>query len=254
MGYTVNKAENEGIKIFMPNFYSIVKITDEDGTISYKPYFALTPEERNIYKDKKDNSIVFYRQKLSGFNLGNVFNITDTNMPIDMINKELNPVLENSGADSMTDVFVKAIYKDGFKIEYKELTSREKGYYDLNDKKIVLKKGLSNLMRLKVIVHEYAHALAHQHLKNDNKEYQTNRSQYETEAESIAYVVTKYLGLDTSHYSTMYLYSWSKDKDFKEIENSLNIIVNTSKRIINNYNKMYDKFINQNLEDTKINI
>lgn len=140
MGYTVNKNDNEGIKIFMPNFYSIAKITDEDGIISYKPYFALTSDEKAIYKDKKDKRIEFYKQKLSGFNLGHVFNAVDTNMPIDMINKELDPVLENSGADNITDIFIKAIYKDGFKIEYQELKSGEKGYYDLNNKKIVLKK------------------------------------------------------------------------------------------------------------------
>lgn len=60
--------------------------------------------------------------------------------------------------------------------------------------------------------------------------------------------MTKYLGMDTSNYSTMYLYSWSKDKDFKEIEESLNIIVNTSKRIINNFNKMYEKSMEQGIE------
>lgn len=249
MGYKITKNENDGIKIFMPTFYNIVKLTDEDGTISYKPYFALTQKEKEIFKDKKNDSIVFYKQKLSGFNLGNVFSITDTDMPLDVIDKELNPVLEDANADKITDIFIKAIYKDGFKVEYKEkMDSGAKGYYDLNDRKIVIKKGLSNLMRLKVLVHEYAHALAHQHLKDNSKEYQTNRSQYETEAESIAYVVTKYLGLDTSNYSTMYLYSWSKDKDFKEIEESLNIIVNTSKKIINNYNNMYDKSISQNIE------
>lgn len=252
MGYSVNKSDSEGIKIFMPNFYNIAKITDENGNISFRPYFALTQEEKEIYKDKKDNRIVFYKQKLSGFNLGNVFNIIDTDMPINVINEELNPILENSNADDITDIFIKAIYRDDFKIEYKELSSGEKGYYDLGEKKIVLKKGLSNLMRLKVLVHEYAHALAHQHLKGNNKEYQINRNQYETEAESIAYVVTKYLGLDTSHYSTMYLYSWSKDKDFNEIENSLSVIVNTSKRIINNYNKMYEKSINMEKEIVNI--
>lgn len=51
-------------------------------------------------------------------------------------------------------------------------------------------------MRLKVIVHEYAHSLAHKHLKDNHKEYTEHREQYESEAESIAYIVLKYLGLD----------------------------------------------------------
>ena len=103
-------------------------------------------------------------------------------------------------------------------------------------------------MRLKVIIHEYAHALAHNHLKENNKEYKEHREQYESEAESIAYVVSKYLGLETKDYSIMYLYSWSKNKDFSEIDDSFNTIVNYSKKIINNYNKMVDKEMDLNYE------
>ena len=76
---------------------------------------------------------------------------------------------------------------------------------------------------------------------------------YETEAESIAYVFSKYLGMDTSQYSNMYLYSWSKDKDFKEIDDSLNTIVNYSKMIINNYEKILSKSQNISLDENSYN-
>lgn len=241
MGYNINKDDHEGIKVYMPQFYNVVKITSEDGTISYKPYFALTSDEKQMYKDKDDSRVIFHKQKLSGFELGNVFSVADTNMPMDIIEAELNPVLEDPSADGVTDTFIKAIYKDGFKVKYEDIKDGSKGYFDFRTNTIVIKKGLSNLMRLKVIVHEYAHALAHHHLKDNNKEYQEHRNQYETEAESIAYVVSKYLGLDTSGYSINYLYSWSKEKDFKEIEDSLNMIVANSKKIISNYKKMYDE-------------
>lgn len=46
----------------------------------------------------------------------------------------------------------------------------------------------------------------------------------------------------------MYLYSWSKNKDFSEIDDSFNTIVNYSKKIINNYNKMVDKEMDLNYE------
>lgn len=113
-------------------------------------------------------------------------------------------------------------------------------------------KGLSNLMRLKVIVHEYAHSLAHNHLKDNTEEYTNNREKYETEAESIAYVVSKFLGLDTRDYSEIYLYSWSKNKDFKEIDDSFSTIVNYSKKIIDNYNKMFEKNMHKNIENVSI--
>ena len=206
-----------------------------------KPLFMLNEEELKKYKDKEDNSVSFYKEKVTNFGVGTVFDASQTDMPLEVIEEELNPVLEDPSADGVADTFIKAIYKDGFKVKYEDLNDGSKGYCDMKNNTIVIKKGLSNLMRLKVIVHEYAHGLAHQHLKNNNKEYQEHRNQYETEAESIAYVVSKYLGLDTRDYSQMYLYSWSKEKDFQEIEDSFNTIVNYSKKIINNYNKMYEE-------------
>ena len=51
----------------------------------------------------------------------------------------------------------------------------------------------------------------------------------------------------------MYLYSWSKDKDFKEIDDSLNTIVNYSKMIINNYEKILSKSQNISLDENSYN-
>ncbi len=251
MGYIVNKPLSDGIKIYMPQFYNIAKITNVDNSISYKPYFALTEEEKKIYKDKENNSIIYHKQKLSGFSMGYIFNAKDTNMPMDIIDEELNPILEDPQADGITDTFIKAIYKDGIKVKYTDMSNSKKGYCEFDNNAIVIKKGLSNLMRLKVIIHEYAHALAHRHLKNNKKEYECHRNQYEAEAESIAYVVSKYLGLDTKDYSQMYLYAWSKEKNFSEIEDSLNTIVNYSKKIISNYKKMYEENLGLYAEEYK---
>lgn len=240
MGYKINKDET-GMKILIPSFLRFARINKEDGSFDVKPLYMLDENELKRYKDKDDDSISFYNEKVTNFGIGTVFDASQTNMPLDAIENELNPVLEDPSADGVADTFIKAVYKDNFKVKYEDLKDGSKGYCDMENNTIVIKKGLSNLMRLKVIVHEYAHGLAHQHLKNNNKEYQEHRNQYETEAEAIAYVVSKYLGLDTKDYSQMYLYSWSKEKDFQEIEDSFSTIVNYSKKIISNYNKMYEE-------------
>lgn len=250
MGYKINKDET-GMKILIPSFLRFAKVNKEDGTFDIKPLYMLTEEELKKYKDKTDESVSFYKEKVTNFGVGTVFDASQTDMPLDAIEEELNPVLEDPKADGVADTFIKAIYKDGFKVKYEEIKDGAKGYCDFDTNTIVIRKGLSNLMRLKVIVHEYAHGLAHQHLKDNNKEYRDHRNQYETEAESIAYVVSKYLGLDTKDYSQMYLYSWSKEKDFKEIEDSFNTIVNYSKKIISNYNKMYDEHLGLWADDYK---
>ena len=240
MGYMLNK-DSKGIKIFIPNFYNIVKIKIEDEKYVCKPYFLLNDEEKKKYKDKNDDSITFFKQKLSGFSLGHVFDVKDTTIPMDIIDAELNPVINDKRAEDIMDCFIKTIYNDGFKVEFKEIFGGAKSYCDHSNLTIVVKTGLGSLMQLKVLIHEYAHELAHKHLENNKRDYHEHRNQYETEAESIAYVVSKYLDMSPSDYSLSYLYAWSKEKDFKEIDESLNTIVNYSKRIINNFEKFYDR-------------
>ena len=250
MGYYINKGE-KGIKILFPVFLKFIKVDTNDSQFKIKPIYLLTEEELKKLKDKEDNSVTFYKEKATYFKVGNVFDVSQTTMPFEEIDSSLNPILEDSRADGITDIFIKAIYKDGIKVKYEDIDSGAKGYCDFNNKTIVVKKNLSDLMRLKVIIHEYAHSLAHTHLKDNNKEYQEHREQYESEAEAIAYVVSKYLGLDTKNYSMTYLYSWSKNKDFKELDDSFETINRFSKKIIKNYEEIYDKELD--LTDNSMN-
>lgn len=243
MGYYINKGE-KGIKILFPVFLKFIKVNINDSQFEIKPIYLLTEEELKKLKDEEDNTVTFYKEKATYFKVGNVFDISQTTMPFEEIDSSLNPILEDSRADGITDIFIKAIYKDGIKVKYEDIDSGAKGYCDFNNKTIVVKKNLSDLMRLKVIIHEYAHSLAHTHLKDNNKEYQEHREQYESEAEAIAYVVSKYLGLDTKNYSMTYLYSWSKNKDFKELDDSFETISRFSNKIIKNYEAIYDKELN----------
>ena len=240
MGYYINKGE-KGIKILFPVFLKFIKVNINDSQFEIKPIYLLTDEELKKLNDKEDNSVTFYKEKATYFKIGNVFDVSQTTMPFEEIDSSLNPILEDSRADGITDIFIKAIYKDGIKVKYEDIDSGAKGYCDFNNKTIVVKKNLSDLMRLKVIIHEYAHSLAHTHLKDNNKEYQEHREQYESEAEAIAYVVSKYLGLDTKNYSMTYLYSWSKNNDFKELDDSFETINRFSKKIIKNYEEIYDE-------------
>lgn len=253
MGYKVNKGA-KSMKILIPSFFRLVKIKT-NGQEEIKPYSLLTDEEKNIYKDKNDNRITFYMDKLGSFRIGSVFDASQTNMPLETIENELNPTLIDSNADDLKDIIIKAIYKDGFKVEHLENIGKgTKGFCDFDNKTIVVRKDLDNLMKVKVLIHEYAHALAHKHLQENKKDYTLHRNKYETEAESIAYVVTKYLGMDTSNYSLSYLYSWSKERDFRELDDSISTIINYSKKIINNIDVIYDKDYGLYSEELSIKI
>lgn len=250
MGYKINKGA-KSLKIFRPNFLVFVKVKRDDNKFDVVPYFTLNKKEKSIYKDKDNDLITFDSQKLLGFSLECIFDIRDTDMPIESIEEELNPTLDDARAHEIKDCFIKTIYNDGFKVQYKDLSGTVKGYRDMDNNTIVIRKGLSDLMQMKVLIHEYAHGLAHHHLKGNNKDYQIHRNKYETEAESISYVVSKYLGLKQTDFSLSYLYAWSKEKDFREVDDSLGTIVNYSKRIIKNYEKFYDRELGLYAEDYK---
>lgn len=48
-------------------------------------------------------------------------------MPLNIIEEQLNPVLENLKTDGVANTFIKAIYyKDGFKVKYDVIESRLK--------------------------------------------------------------------------------------------------------------------------------
>ena len=231
LGYSVNK-DSDSIKIVIPRFYTIVK-DNRDNTLKY--YNQLSEEDLKIYKDKNNNDIIFYGKKISYYSVGTVFDITDTTMPYEEIEEKLHPKIDNENAKEYIDILENLIKENNFNIKYKNMKSPE-GYCDFENKEIVIKDSLTDLVKVKTILHEFAHSLAHTNLEKNYKEYKNNRNRYEVEAESISYVVSNYLNLKVPDFSETYLYSWSKNKDFKELDTSLNTIVDFSMNIIKRIN------------------
>lgn len=104
------------------------------------------------------------------------------------------------------------------------------GYYSPADKEIVLCEGMSEAQTVKTLVHEIAHSILHD--KDTGTEKNADRNTRELQAESVAYTVCQYMGLDTSEYSFEYLASWSASDDTKELAKSLEVIRKTAKGII----------------------
>lgn len=114
-------------------------------------------------------------------------------------------------------------------VEYEVMTDGSHGYFDPVKRRIAINKGMSERQTLKTTVHEVAHALLH---GIGGEEENTDRRTQELQAESVAYTVCNYMGLDTSDYSFGYIASWAKEKDVKELQKSLNIISKTANEII----------------------
>lgn len=110
-----------------------------------------------------------------------------------------------------------------------EVDGRSKGYFSPLENKIVVKEGMEQAQTIKTLIHEVAHSILH--CKGGEQE-QADHYTKEVQAESIAYIVSNYLGLDTSEYSFGYVAGWSSGKDVKELKASLDVIQKTASKII----------------------
>jgi len=116
-------------------------------------------------------------------------------------------------------------------IGFEEMPVERKGYYNYEEKRIAIREGMSEQQSVKTVIHEIAHARLHDKELSENSA-ENNRFQREVEAESVAYVVCKHYGIDTSDYSFGYIAQWSMNKESKELKNSLETIHTAASEII----------------------
>jgi len=117
-------------------------------------------------------------------------------------------------------------------IVFEKIEGGAKGYYNEKENKIAINEGMSELQTLKTLIHEISHAMLHNSEEAKKRDKKPSRNAKETEAESIAFTVLSYLGMDTSDYSFLYLASWGGG-DLKEFKESLEIIRDTAAKLIN---------------------
>ena len=168
------------------------------------------------------------RVTIPRFKIGTVFDISQTEgreLP-SIVASELTGEVESFQTlyDCLAELSPVPITED-------EVPGAAKGFFSSEEQRIVLRRGMPQLQIIKTLVHEIAHAMLHDKTKIPVEE-QKVRSQKEVEAESVAYVVCQYIGLDTSDYSFGYVAGWSKDKDLRELKNSLGIIQATAGEMI----------------------
>ena len=186
-GRVVRKGEH-GMKIFG---FSTRTVKDEDG---------------NPQLDENGDPI----QKV-WYPILTVFDVSQT----DPIDKETDPIeqmkpSELEGADALGLVGRMTAWLESkhWRVGHESMGRDVKGYTTMDgSRRIMLNEQNSPRQDAKTILHETAHMLLHQGLPEG--EYGRHRGIYETEAESVAYVVAKYMGMDTGEYSIRYVAGWS---------------------------------------------
>lgn len=117
-------------------------------------------------------------------------------------------------------------------ITFEQIDSGAKGFYHLEENRIVVQVGMSEAQTVKTLLHEASHQALHSKEAMDSSEEKKSKNQKETEAESVAYVVCQHYGIDTSDYSFPYVATWSADKEVPELKASLDTIRRTASALI----------------------
>ena len=164
------------------------------------------PENKNLYHDEEAEKEI--KKVVSGFRIAYVYDIADTDGDDSML-----PVLVTGLAGNGEQE--KEIYERLFGVISKEHCVQEvsgtasKGSFNLETKVISIRDDLEYLQKIKTLLHEYAHLLDFEMHPEDD----ISRNCRELIAESVAFIVSLRLGLDTSRYSMSYIKSWLKDKE-----------------------------------------
>lgn len=115
-------------------------------------------------------------------------------------------------------------------VAYEPISGGANGYYSHATNSIVVDAGLSEQQTIKTLIHEIAHSILHNKDNGDEKDADKNTK--EVQAESVAYTVCNWLGLDTSEYSFGYVAGWSAGREIKELTASMEVIRKTAGEII----------------------
>ena len=217
MNRFVKKGE-KGIRILAPSPYKMEKEqekTDANGK-------AILDANGEPVKEKVEVTV-------NAFKPVSTFDISQTEGdPVPMVG-----VNELSGSVEDYEKLLNAIKEVvPVPVSFENIESGAKGYFHLEENRIVIQEGMSEVQTVKTFIHEAAHQALHSREAYDKNADKKTQNQKETEAESVAYVVCAHYGIDTSDYSFPYVATWSADKEVPELKTSLDIIRRTASDLI----------------------
>ena len=213
----------KGIKIIAPSPY---KVKQEMKKIDPHTQQPIIGKDGKPVTEEKEITIPAYK-------VVSVFDVSQTE------GKELPDlgIEELTGDVEQYQDFFAALEKTSpVPIGFEQIPGSSHGYYHLEDKRIAIQEGMSELQTLKTAIHEIAHAKLHDidlNAPENEQQPRVDRRTREVEAESVAYTVCQHYGLDTSDYSFGYVAGWSSGRELSELKSSLETIRSAAAEIIN---------------------
>ena len=216
------KRGEKGIKILAPAPFKVKQQMEKIDPATQQPVIGA------------DGKPVTEEQEVTipAFKVVTVFDISQTEgkeFPLPYISELTGNV------EQYQDFFAALEQSSPYPISMEPITDGAKGRCFYNEQRIAINEGMSELQTLKTAIHEIAHAKLHAIDREAPAEEQAarpDRSTREVQAESVAYTVCQYYGLDTSDYSFGYVADWSSGKELSELKASLETIRATASELI----------------------
>ena len=218
----------KGISILAPTPY---KIKVEKEKLDPDTKLPLLDADGNAITEEKEVQIPMFRPV-------KVFDVSQTDgKPLP--ERVQSPIAELTGNVEHYEAFMEALRRvSPVPIEMKPLSNDLDGFFSPSKQSITLRAGMSEVQTVCAAVHEIAHSKLHDYAKQPNSQPKDSSTE-EIEAESIAYTVCAYFGIETSANSFGYVATWSKDKDLKAFKDSLDTIRKTSSELISGVEQQF---------------
>ncbi|MGI1836025.1 PBECR4 domain-containing protein [Lactococcus garvieae] len=195
---------SKSLKVYVPK---IQKLKDDEGKVKLDP-------------NGKEMTRTY-------FQLGSVFDVSQTT------GKEIpKPVYQLEGeVKNYSNIYAALTKTTKAEIGFTDISTGAHGFYQPDSDIIRIQKGMKQEQTIKTVIHEIAHSNLHN--LEARKKHEYTKEEKELQAESVAYVVSNHLGVDTSSYSFGYLANWSSDKNtLDHLESSMSIVRDEAAKII----------------------
>ena len=122
-------------------------------------------------------------------------------------------------------------------VSFEEFDGTANGYYTPSVNTITVRSSLPESMRIKTLLHEIAHSHLDNPANHQNDAVKDARNIKEIRAESIAFMVSSMLNIQTDDYSFPYIASWEMENNTKQLNAEMQLIKTTAIRIFEDIQK-----------------
>lgn len=223
----------KGITIIAPTPY---KKKIEEDKLDPETKLPMLDENGDVITEEKEIRIPIFKPVT-------VFDVSQTD------GKPLPTLAETLVGDVQNyDVFMEAVKRSSpVPVIMEPMQENMDGYFSLSEQNIHLREGMSEVQTVCAAIHEITHAKLH----NSDAEEQKSHKTEEIEAESVAYAVCAYYGIETEANSFGYIANFTQGKSIDDLKNSLDLIAKTADEIISDIDRNYAELLKE--RDAEIN-